>query len=207
MRVIETEADIDEGVAFLQNREPRFALAIEKAGFPPLRRRETGFGSLLRIIIDQQVSVAAGAAIWRRVEAGGATTPAAVLKRDIEALRELGFSRPKARAAIAVAEAIEDGRLCFTRQSQLPYEDAFKEMVALKGIGPWTAQIYHMFCEGRADILAAGDHALQESARILFALDERPKAKELAQMAEPWSPWRGVAARILWSYYRVRMLS
>lgn len=203
MRIIETDADIAEGLDHLCAAEPRFGAARAAAGPIPLRRRPGGYAGLLRIIVDQQVSVAAGQAIWSKVEAGGATTPEEVLSRDEEALRGLGLSRPKIRAARAVAEAACDGRLCFKRQSASPYADAYDELIALKGVGPWTAEIYHMFCEGRADVFAPGDLALQEAARGLFDLAERPSAKALAERSEAWSPWRAVAARLLWAYYRV----
>lgn len=203
MRRIETEADLAEGLAALAAMEPRFAEALSMTGPPPLRRRPGGFAALLMIIVEQQVSVAAGRAIWARVEAAGATSADAVLAMDAEALRGLGLSRPKAKAAHALAEAVLQGALCFQRQDAAAYEAAFDEMVAVKGVGPWTAEIYHLACVGRADLMPASDIALREAARRLFDLPERPDARSLAAMAQAWSPWRSVAARLLWAYYRV----
>ncbi len=203
MRVIETEDDIAEGVAHLVAVEPRFAVAVEASGKPPLRRRPDGFATLVEIVVGQQVSTAAGRAIFSRMAAAGCLTPEAVLARDDAALRGLGLSRPKIRTLRAAAEATAERRLCFVRQRESPVEAAMEEMTAIKGIGPWTAEIYQMFAVGRADVFAPRDLALQEAARALFEQAERPTAPALAAMAAPWSPWRGVAARALWAYYRV----
>ena len=203
MRIIETEDDLAEGVAHLIAVEPRFAKAIDLAGMPPLRRREPGFASLLHIIVGQQVSVAAADGIWRRVAEGGADTPERVLAMNDDDLRALGLSRPKVRYAKAIAVAMRDGALDLDACATGTVEDAMASLTAVTGIGTWTAELYLMFCVGRADIIADKDLAIQESARILFDLDARPDPKTLSALAEPWSPWRGVAARVLWSYYRV----
>ncbi len=201
MRIIETMDDIREGVAGLVVLEPRFADAIALAGEPPLRRRPSGFAELLRILVGQQVSVAAADGIWRRVEEGGATTPAAILSMSDEDLRALGLSRPKARYFKTTATAVIDGTLCIDTCASAPVADAVKMLTAVTGIGPWTAEIYLMFCVGRADVFAPKDLALQEATRILFDLPERPTDKQLAMMAEAWSPWRAIAARVLFTYY------
>ena len=203
MRIIETVDDLAEGVAHLVAVEPRFAGAVEEAGMPPLRRRPPGFAALLKIIVGQQVSVAAADGIWRRVSEGGADTPERVLAMSDEALRALGLSRPKVRYARAIAEALREGSLDLDACAAGSVEDAMKSLTAVTGIGTWTAEIYLMFCVGRADIFADKDLALQESARLLFGLEDRPDPKTLSAMAEAWSPWRGVAARVLWSYYHV----
>lgn len=203
MRVIETQEDIAEGVAHLCAVEPRFAAAVAAGADPPLRRRAGGFGGLVAIIVSQQVSVASGNAIFARVADAGRAEPAALLAASDEALRGLGLSRPKIRALRAAAEAARDGRLCFTRQRALAVDAAMAEMTAITGIGPWTAEIYQMFAVGRADVFAPKDLALQEAARALFGLAARPSPTALSEMAEPWSPWRAVAARTLWAYYRV----
>jgi len=203
MRIIETRGDLAEGIAHLVAVEPRFAHAVERAGMPPLRRRPPGFASLLNIIVGQQVSVAAADGIWRRVAGAGADTPARVLAMDDDELRGLGLSRPKVRYARAIAEAMKDGSLDLDACATLPVDEAMAMLMAVTGIGTWTAELYLMFCVGRADIFADKDLALQESARLLFDLDARPDPKALSAMAEPWSPWRGVAARVLWSYYHV----
>ncbi len=198
-RIIETDECVAEGAAWLVQREPRFARVLEEAGPPPLRRRADGFAQLLSAIVSQQISVAAAAGIWARLEAAGVTTPGALAARDVEDLRALGLSRPKARYAKALAEAALD----YEGLRALPDEEAIAALVAVPGIGRWTAEIYLMFSLGRADVFAPGDLALQEAARALFGLEARPSAKALAGMAEAWSPWRGVAARMLFAYYRV----
>lgn len=196
-RLIETEADIEEGAAWLAAVEPRFAEALALAGLPPLRRRPGGYAGLLRIVVSQQVSVAAAEGIWRRVEAAGADRPERVLDLDDEALRLCGLSRPKVRYARSLAAA----RLDYAALAVMPEDDALATLTALPGVGPWTAQIYLMFCVGRPDVFAPADLALSEAARLLFGLPERPAAPVLGSMAEAWSPWRAVAARLLWAYY------
>ncbi len=203
MRRIRTEQDVIEGAAALARIESRFAQAMALAGPPPLRLRPDGFAALLKLIVEQQVSVASGAAIWARVEADGAVTPDAVRARSLEALRALGLSRPKARYAQALAEAVAAGRVCFARQRTLPYPAAAAELTAVTGIGRWTAELYHLACVGRPDLLPVGDVALQEAARVLFDLPERPDPARFDALGAAWTPWRSVAARILWSYYRV----
>lgn len=165
----------------------------------PLRRRQDGFAALLDAIVSQQVSVAAADAIWNRLKAAGLTTPARLLAAPDEELRGCGLSRQKIRYARALAEA----RLPYGALRAAPTDDVIAELVAVPGIGRWTAEIYAMFSLGRADVFAPGDLALQESARLLFGLDNRPTERQLREMAAPWSPWRSVAARLLWAYYRV----
>ena len=137
--------------------------------------------------------------MWNRLCERSATDPAVLRSMDDQALRDCGLSRPKIRYARAIAEAgIDYGAL-----ARMPEAEAVAALTAVKGIGTWTAEIYLMFAVGRADVIAAGDLALQESARALFGLPARPSDPELRALAEPWSPWRAVAARLLWSYYRV----
>lgn len=198
-RLIETEACVAEGADWLAKAEPRFAAALELTGPLPLRRRPDGFGQLLSAIVSQQVSVASARAIWTKLEEAGAVTPEAVLQYDQDGLRDLGLSRQKARYACALAEAGID----YDALRQASNDEVIKALTAVTGIGVWTAEIYAMFSLGRADVFAPGDLALQESARVLFDLPERPKEKPLRQMAEAWSPWRSVAARALWAYYHV----
>lgn len=199
MRLIETEHDIREGAEWLAAREPRFAHAIELAGPVPLRRRKGGFEQVLSAIVSQQLSVAAADTIWSRLRAARLTGPRKILAADEAVLRACGLSRQKILYARALAEA----RIDFRALEALPDEEVIARLVAVKGIGRWTAEIYAMFSLGRADVFAPGDLALQESARLLFALDQRPGEKALREMAQDWSPWRAVAARALWAYYRV----
>ncbi|MBI1217850.1 MAG: DNA-3-methyladenine glycosylase 2 family protein [Rhodobacteraceae bacterium] len=198
-RIIETEACVAEGAAWLAAREPRFAAALQLTGPLPLRRRAGGFPALLDAIVGQQVSVASARAIGGRLEAAGLVTAEAVAAAGDEALRACGLSRPKLRYLRGLAVAGLD----YEALARAPEDEVVETLVALPGIGRWTAEIYAMFALGRADAFAAGDLALQEAARVLFALEARPSEAALRAMAEDWSPWRAVAARALWAYYRV----
>lgn len=197
-RIIESDACVAEGAAWLRRADPRFAPALDACAPLPLRRREDGFAQLLSAIVSQQVSVASASAIWSRLEAAGMITPEAIRMSDESALRALGLSRQKASYAQALAAAGID----FAALRHMPDAEVIATLVAVKGIGVWTAEIYAMFSLGRADVFAPGDLALQEAARLLFDLPERPKPRALRQMAEAWSPWRSVAARALWAYYK-----
>ena len=198
-RIIEGPDCVAEGTAWLCAREPAFARALTETGPWPLRRQDDGFAALMDAIIGQQVSVASARAIRARVEAAGYLDAAAVAAACEDDLRAVGLSRPKVRYALALSRSGVD----FAGLRIRPDEEVIAELVALPGIGRWTAEIYAMFALGRADVLAAGDLALQEGARMLFALDDRPSERALREMALAWSPWRAVAARGLWAYYRV----
>ena len=198
-RIIETEACVAEGAAWLARAEPRFAQAIALTGPLPLRRRPDGFDQLLAAIVSQQVSVAAARAIQGRLEAAGLTAPGAILAAADEEMRAAGLSRQKIRYARALAGAGID----YPALRAAPTGEVVRTLTAVPGIGVWTAEIYAMFSLGRADVFAPGDLALQEATRRLFDLPERPRPKALRGMAEAWSPWRAVAARALWAYYRV----
>lgn len=198
-RIIETEACVAEGAAWLAAAEPRFARALQETGPPPLRRRADGYPSLLQAIVSQQLSVAAAKGIQARLDAAGAGTPEGLRSLTDDELRACGLSRPKIRYARALAESGLD----YEALRRTPNEEALEALTALPGIGRWTGEIYLLFALGRADVFAPADLALQEAARVLFELEERPAPKALARMAEAWSPWRGVAARLLWAYYRV----
>ena len=198
-RIIRTQDCVAEGAAWLAAREPRFAGALERTGPLPLRRREDGFAALLDAIVSQQVSVASAAAIWHRLKAAGLTEAGAMAVAGDEVLRACGLSRQKMRYARALARADLD----YMALRSAPDDAVIATLVALPGIGHWTAEIYARFSLGRADVFAPGDLALQEAARLLFDLDGRPSEKDLRRRAEDWSPWRGVAARLLWAYYRV----
>ena len=198
-RIIETADCVAEGAAWLARAEPRFAMALEATGPLPLRRHADGFTALLDAIVGQQVSVASARAIWGRLEAAGLTEAAAMAAASDEALRAAGLSRQKARYGRALAQAGID----FAGLRMLPDDQVIGTLVAVPGIGAWTAEIYAMFALGRADVFAPGDLALQEAARLLFDLPGRPGERPFRAMAEAWSPWRAVAARALWAYYRV----
>lgn len=196
-RIITGPEVLAEGMDHLARADARFARAYEMTGPLPLRRSEAGFAALLGAILSQQVSAASARAIRARVETAGLHRPEAILAASDEDLRACGLSRPKLRYARALAAAGLD----FDALGQLPDEEIIATLVALPGIGRWTAEIYAMFALGRADVFAANDLALQEAARMLFDLDARPPERALRAMAEPWAPWRSVAAQLLWAYY------
>ncbi|MDV4168177.1 DNA-3-methyladenine glycosylase 2 family protein [Rhodovulum sp. FJ3] len=199
MRIIHSDACIAEGAAHLAAVEPRFAMALDTVGTLPLRRRKDGFAALVDAIVSQQVSVAAADAIYGRLKDANLIGPRKIMWASDEDLRACGLSRQKIRYVRALAEA----RIDFKALRSAPTEQVITELTAVPGIGVWTAEIYAMFSLGHADVFAPGDLALQESARILFDLDERPREKAFRILAEPWSPWRSVAARLLWAYYHV----
>lgn len=198
-RIIETEADVEEGAAWLAAAEPRFAAALALTGPLPLRRRPDGFEALFGAIVSQQVSVAAAQAIWGRLEAAGLVTQEGIAAASDEALRGCGLSRQK----VSYARAIVESGVDFAALRAMPDAEVVAELVRIKGIGVWTAEIYAMFSLGRADVFAPGDLALQEANRVLFALARRQTPSELRVQSLAWSPWRAVAARLLWAYYRV----
>lgn len=198
-RIITTLDCVAEGAEWLARAEPRFAHALTLVGPLPLRRQPDGFTALLDAIVGQQVSVASADAIWRRMEAAGLTDRAALAVASDEACRAVGLSRQKARYGRALAESAID----FDALRGLPDAQVVEVLTEVPGIGTWTAEIYAMFALGRADVFAPGDLALQEAARVLFDLPDRPRERALRAMAEAWSPWRSVAATLLWAYYRV----
>ncbi|HOZ32311.1 MAG TPA: DNA-3-methyladenine glycosylase 2 family protein [Tabrizicola sp.] len=198
-RIIQSLDCVAEGCAWLAAREPAFARALPLVGALPLRREPDGFAALLRAIVGQQVSVASARAIWARLEAAGLSDVAVMAAATDDDLRAAGLSRQKARYGRALAQAGID----FSALRDIPDKGVVATLTAVPGIGVWTAEIYAMFALGRADVFAPGDLALQEAARMLFDLQARPTEKALRAMAEAWSPWRSVAARILWAYYRV----
>lgn len=199
MRLITGPDCVAEGAEWLAARVPEFAHAIDLTGPLPLRLRPDGFAQLASAIVSQQVSTASAAAIWDRVQAAGYVTPDAIHAASDADLATVGLSRPKIRYFRALADAGID----FDALRDAPSDAVIDRLTSVTGIGRWTAEIYAMFSLGHADVFAAGDLALQESARMLFALEARPTERALRDMAQDWRPWRSVAARILWAYYRV----
>jgi DNA-3-methyladenine glycosylase II len=200
---IHTEADLDAALACLVDLDPRFAQALALAGRPPLRKRPGGFAGLASIVVAQQLSTASAKAIWGRLNAAlDPLDQAAVLRARTAKLARAGLSAPKIRTLKAIARAVDKGDLDLPGLVDQPADDAHRALTAIHGIGPWTADIYLLFCLGHADAWPAGDLALQEAARLLLALKARPTAKEMGPLAEAWRPWRGAAACMLWSYYR-----
>lgn len=192
------------GIAALSVAEPRFA-AIEAAAGPlPWRTRQPGFPGLLRAICGQQISNQAAAAIWRRLSAiPGVLEPAGLLALDDATLCGVaGLSRPKAAHARSLARACLDGSLDFAALRGMADAAAVEHIAAVKGLGPWTAEIHLLFAEQRPDVFPSGDLALAASAAALLDLPARPTPKALAGIALAWSPWRSLAARLLWHHWR-----
>jgi DNA-3-methyladenine glycosylase II len=201
LRLIEAEADLRDGVRALRRRCEVMRRVHDLAGAPPLRRMPAGFEGLARIVVGQQLSVASAAAIWARTLAACQPfEPAVLLALRDKRLAKAGLSRPKIRTLRAVASACQDG-LDLTELESASEEEVHARLTEVNGIGPWTADIFIMFCLGRADAWAPGDLALQIAAQHAFELDDKPGKEELLALAERWRPWRGVAARLLWAYY------
>ena len=201
--IIAADADVVRGVEFLVAREPRFARVVETHGIPPVRRVENSLPSLLNIITEQLISLKAAAAIWQRIETRlHPFEPAKILAFSHDELKQFGLSGAKARCFQAITAAVHNGELNFQSLNDMSDQEAHAALLALPGIGPWTADIYVLAALGRADICASGDLALQLAAQDLFALNERPSPKAFLALAEAWRPWRSVAARLLWSHYR-----
>jgi DNA-3-methyladenine glycosylase II len=199
---IETEVDLESGIARLLERDPRLKDVFAIAGRPSLRKRAGGFHGLARIVVSQQVSVASAAAIWKRVEA--AFDPFhhdTVLKARTPKFQRAGLSRPKIKTFRTVARAVRDRQLDLEALHNMPADEAHAALTSVKGIGPWTADIYLLFCIGHADAWPAGDLALQEAIKLSFKLRKRPDAKRMQKLAENWRPLRGIAAYLFWAYY------
>lgn len=201
---IHTDADLSAALRALLAGDPRWQAVAEIAGPVPLRRRPGGLEGLVRIVMAQQLSTASAEAIWGRLRA--AYEPfhhTALLRARTAKLQRIGLSAAKIKTVKAIARAIEDGAIDFDALAQMPADAAHEVLTSVHGIGPWTTDIYLLFCLGHGDAWPAGDLALQEAARLAFDLPSRPSAKEMIAQAEAWRPWRGVAARLLWTYYRV----
>lgn len=202
MRSIRSEKDIKDGVKALTRACPHLARVHAIAGDPPLRLRPTGFAGLARTIVNQQLSVASAGAIWDRlIKHADISDPRSFLALTDADLRSVGLSRGKQATLRGVAEAIESGALQLEALNAAPEEQIHATLTALKGVGPWTADIYIMFSLGRADAWSPGDLALQHAVRDALGLAARPSLAEMTGIAERWRPWRGIAARLLWSYY------
>jgi len=205
VRAIRSRRDIVRGMDYLLTCDLRLHAIARIAGEVPLRRASPGLTGLVGIVISQQVSVASADAIEARLLALlDPLTPQNLLACDEDVFRQAGLSRPKQRTLRNVAEAVHTGMLDLEAVVSKPVEEAMAELTAIKGIGPWTAEIYLLFCAGHPDIFPAGDLALQEAVRLGLAMKKRPDEKRLRGIAEKWQPWRGVAARLFWTYYRMR---
>jgi DNA-3-methyladenine glycosylase II len=201
---LHTEADLLAGLAELVVADPRLIPVSEKAGAFNLRRREPGFPGLCAIVCGQQLSTASAAAIRARLFAAFDPFHHDTVRRArADKLRRLGLSAPKIKSIREIGKAVAEGRIDLTAVGNMDADDAHAALTSLHGVGPWTADIYLLFCLGHADAFPSGDLAVQESARLALGLRKRPDAKALTKIAEAWRPWRGVAAHLLWAYYHV----
>lgn len=201
---LHTQSDLAGALAQLVSADPRLVPVLAKAGEPALRRGEGGFPGLARIICGQQLSTASARAIWGRLQAAfDPFAPDALRRARADRLARLGLSANKIRSIRAIARAIGTGELDLDDVGQSDADTAHAALIEMHGIGPWTADIYLLFCLGHADAWPAGDLALQESARIALGLKARPTTKEMVAIGDAWRPWRGVAAHLLWGYYHV----
>jgi DNA-3-methyladenine glycosylase II len=204
MRIIETEADIAEGLAWLTRRDRRLVRIARLAGPIPLRRAAPGFAGLARVIIGQQVSTASANAIWGRfATAFPDAAPPTLAAADEATLRAIGLSGAKIATLRAVAAAHAEG-LDLDGLAALPGDEAHTRLTAIRGIGPWTADVYLLFCLGHPDVFPAGDLVLRNTVADAFRRNGPVPIPELHEMAVKWSPWRAVAARLFWAYYRAR---
>jgi DNA-3-methyladenine glycosylase II len=186
----------------LSQRDADLAAVVEKYGLPPLWTREPGFPTLVYIILEQQVSLASARALYQRLlEAVKPFTPARFLKLAETDMRRLGFSRQKAHYTRLLAEAIHRKQFALHKLHELEDEIVRKQLVALKGIGNWTADIYLLSALRRPDIWPTGDLALATAVQEVKRLRKRPSPEKLELMSEPWRPWRAVAARLFWHAY------
>jgi DNA-3-methyladenine glycosylase II len=203
-KLIRSKRALDEAVIALFDHAPYLYPLYALTGPLPLRHHKPGFAGLARLIVSQQVSTASARAIWGRVLAAfPALDPDAILAATDTDLRACGLSAPKIRTLRAIATAVATGTLPLARLGRMPADKAHALMVAVKGIGPWTADLYLLFCIGHADAFPSGDLALQEGLRMAYELEERPNALELEAYAEDWRPYRGIVAQLLWAYYGV----
>ncbi|MEN8721415.1 MAG: DNA-3-methyladenine glycosylase 2 family protein [Alphaproteobacteria bacterium] len=193
------EQDMDEGLHWLSRQHGMFDKALQETGGVQLRLRPGGFSALISMIVHQQVSLAAAASILKRVKAGvRPMTPERVLELSVDELRACGLSRPKIKSLHDMSDMLATGQVKLNGLHHKDDDTVRAALVSLPGIGPWTAEVYLLSCLGRPDAFPDNDVGLQESVRLLTG--DRPSTKELAAMAEDWRPWRGVAARVLWTY-------
>ncbi|MEO1207808.1 MAG: DNA-3-methyladenine glycosylase 2 family protein [Pseudomonadota bacterium] len=199
---IATAAHVKQAVAYLKTRCTTMCHVHEIAGDPPLRRYASGFKGLARIVVGQQLSIASAKAIYGRLQdICPDLQPETFLATSTESLKKAGLSRAKIETLRNLAKAVLHDTMSLTKPPEDALETFRASLLQQKGIGPWTVDIYEMFCLGRADAFAPGDMALQEAARRAFTLESRPTSTELLEIANRWRPQRTVAACLLWSYY------
>jgi DNA-3-methyladenine glycosylase II len=199
---LHTDADLQAGLAQLILADARLQPVADKAGAFGLRRRDAGFAGLCAIVCGQQLSTAAAATIRNRLFAAFDPFHHDTVRRARgDKLKRLGLSAPKIKSIREIGKAVAKGKIDLTLVGNMEANVAHAALTALHGVGPWTADIYLLFCLGHADAFPAGDLAVQEAARIALNLRKRPDAKRLTKIAQAWRPWRGVAAHLLWAYY------
>jgi DNA-3-methyladenine glycosylase II len=200
---LNTQADLDAAIHALVKQDPRLQPVLELAGMPALRRRDPGYAGLAAIVCGQQLSTASAAAIWARLAAAFDPFHHDALRRArAERLGRLGLSAAKIKTLKSLAHEIAAERLDLDALADEDADIAHNKLTALHGIGPWTADVYLLFCLGHGDAWPAGDLAVQEAVKLGLGLKTRPTAKEMAPLAEPWRPLRGAAAHLWWTYYR-----
>ncbi|HEY3523475.1 MAG TPA: hypothetical protein VGK63_07200 [Candidatus Limnocylindrales bacterium] len=196
-----TQASLAGAALHLAAADPDLAAILHRRGVPPLWAREPGFATLVLIILEQQVSLASARAAFDRLAAAGPVDPASFLGHDDAALLAFGFSRQKARYARELSLALVEGRLDLEALAALDDDAAHARLTTLPGIGPWSAAIYLLMALRRPDVWPVGDLALASAVQLAKGLPRLPDADDLVSIAEPWRPWRAVAARLLWSEY------
>ena len=201
---LNTQADLEDAIHALLKLDPRLVPVFEKTGMPALRRREPGFMGLAHIVTGQQLSTASAGAIWARLTAAfDPFHPESLRTARADRLGRLGLSAAKIKTLKNIARELAAERLNFDVLANEDADAAHNTLTALHGIGPWTADVYLLFCLGHGDAWPAGDIAIQEGVKVGLGLKTRPTPKEMAPLAEPWRPLRGAAAHLWWSYYRV----
>lgn len=199
---LNTQADLEDAVHALVRFDPRLGPVLDVAGMPNLRRREPGFAGLAAIVCGQQLSTKAAAAIWGRVSTTFDPFHHDKLKSArADRLGRLGLSAAKIKSLKFIARELSEERLNLEVLAEEDADAAHATLTKLHGIGPWTADIYLLFCIGHADAWPAGDLAVQEAIRLAFKLRKRPDAKRMQKLGEAWRPVRGVAAYLFWAYY------
>ncbi|TFF24797.1 DNA-3-methyladenine glycosylase 2 family protein [Jiella endophytica] len=200
--MIRSEADIAEALDALTKADARLSQIVATAGPVPLRRSRSGLEGLIAIVVAQQVSKASAEAIFGRLAGAiDLSDPLAILATEDDVLKAVGLSRPKQQTLRAIAQAVAEGRVDLPRCETAPADEAIAELVAVRGIGAWTAECYLLFCAGHRDVFPAGDLALQAAVAHALSHETRPSAKRLTEIAEAWRPHRSVAARLFWAYY------
>ena len=196
-KIIKSEEDLEEGIKFLSQHDPILSNVIDREKIV-LTKRDAGFSALLKTIISQQLSTLAAGKIWQRVVDNELNIQSNILKVNAETLLSLGLSRQKCSYALALAQ----DKLDYSILGEMDSNTVIKRLTEIKGIGQWTAQIYCMFSLARGDIFPSGDLALQEAIRGLFSLEKRPNIKEVDEISKRWTPWKTIAAIVLWDFYR-----